>query len=765
MDDGGTWFAAVVSKYRPRAIVHLAALPGVVPSKSDPAATFVGNVEVTRVVAHAALAIQPAAAFVFASSSSVYGDAATACGGPVHEESRVAPLSPYAQAKALAEALLLQLSTRLHVKVLRLHNVYGPGGRADTLIPRVFAAALSGGSVVLRGGGLPRRDFTFVSDVVDALERATTVALSDPAPGFVVANIATGVSTSLHDTVTLAETVLRRRVAVVVDSTSAYDTALEPWATCGATDVALRALGWRAHVSLPDGLHMCAIALRRSSLAVAVVIATRNRPQMLQTRSLPAALRQTYPAALVVVVDDSDRALRPDVRRVVDGVRHGLGAGSCTRVEYVENSQCPGASGSWNTGIAWAYRRLCLRGSMPQGLVYVAILDDDDEWEADHLQRCVDCTAHTGASVIVSGIVRIDSSGRSSRPIPAALTREQFLVGNPNVQGSNLFVAMDAVLRAGLFDEALLSCTDRDLLLRLLDLPEFSWAAVSPHAWTVLHYADADRLRLSTPGSLTKSAGLDYFWFKHSRSMTADVARACLGRAQQYFGWAPSPDAAGIMCRQHEASTTAPLFTVPLLPLYGTERVQLLVVGIISDAASTRVAPLLVDLAAVMRAHSARLQLCVVVVANGAVGDALQSAVHSATASGLPVTLVTHHDQETLGMLLDPVFSEWSCAGAPTEPAGRRPIADMRTVLQLWLYAVSTGMQRAAGGCISSPVVWILDDDKRIPEDTIATLPRVLATLQTCGVDVVFGPERGAASVPALAVARTQLLDLLYALR
>ena len=83
----------------------------------------------------------------------------------------------------------------------------------------------------------------------------------------------------------------------------------------------------------------------------------------------------------------------------------------------------------------------------------------------------------------------------------AALSPHDFLVGNPGVQGSNLFVTLEALMAAGGFDEALPSCTDRDLMIRLLELPWLRIAASPTH--TVKHHVDPSMQRLSNPGEIT----------------------------------------------------------------------------------------------------------------------------------------------------------------------------------------------------------------------------------------------------------------------
>ncbi len=109
---------------------------------------------------------------VFASSSSVYGDAPTL---PKIESMPIQPLSPYAASKAAGEAYLAAFyaSYGLETVALRYFNVFGPRQRPDSqyaaVIPLFVDAMRAGRAPVIFGDGEQTRDFTYVGDVVDAL--------------------------------------------------------------------------------------------------------------------------------------------------------------------------------------------------------------------------------------------------------------------------------------------------------------------------------------------------------------------------------------------------------------------------------------------------------------------------------------------------------------------------------------------------------------------------------------------------------------------
>jgi len=162
----------VVRETRPEAIVHLAARAGVRPSIEDPALYAGVNVVGTVHWLEAACRLEPRPRFVYASSSSVYGDRPTA---PFRETDSVdLPVSPYAATKKACE-LLAYTFHHLHglpVTGLRFFTAYGPRNRPDLAIARFAALIDRGDPVPMFGDGSTRRDYTFVADIVDGVLRA-----------------------------------------------------------------------------------------------------------------------------------------------------------------------------------------------------------------------------------------------------------------------------------------------------------------------------------------------------------------------------------------------------------------------------------------------------------------------------------------------------------------------------------------------------------------------------------------------------------------
>jgi UDP-glucose 4-epimerase len=152
-------------------VYHLAAQPGVRPSWGADFAVYVErNVLATQRLLER-YRHEPPERFVYASSSSVYGDAERY---PTSETALPSPFSPYGVTKLAGEHLVMLYGRNfgLPVVALRYFTVYGPRQRPDMAFHRFCRALLRGEPVTVYGDGTQSRDFTFVSDAVEANWRA-----------------------------------------------------------------------------------------------------------------------------------------------------------------------------------------------------------------------------------------------------------------------------------------------------------------------------------------------------------------------------------------------------------------------------------------------------------------------------------------------------------------------------------------------------------------------------------------------------------------
>jgi UDP-glucose 4-epimerase len=230
-------------------VYHLAALPSVARSISDPARTHAVNVDGTLNVLNAARA-EGVRRVVYASSSSVYGDTPTL---PKHEDMAQAPRSPYAASKLAGESYCRAYAHSLDVATvsLRFFNVFGPrqdpASEYAAVIPRFITRMLDGDQPVIFGDGKQTRDFTFVDNVVRACILAS--GAGPRAVGEVV-NIGCGDRISLLDLVDA----LNAELGIELTPEFAPPRTGDVRDSQASVTKASELIGYRPTVSLNDGL-------------------------------------------------------------------------------------------------------------------------------------------------------------------------------------------------------------------------------------------------------------------------------------------------------------------------------------------------------------------------------------------------------------------------------------------------------------------------------------------------------------------------------
>lgn len=228
-------------------IYHQAGQPGVRSSWRDQFDDYLNrNVLATQRLLEAAVQ-RNVGRFVYASSSSLYGNAERY---PVDETMRPQPFSPYGVTKLAAEHLCSLYGTNFGLSTvsLRYFTVYGPRQRPDMATHRLFEAALNGTPFPLFGTGEQLRDFTYVGDVVRA---NLCAAAADVEPGLVV-NVAGGGQCSMNDLIAMVEDVTGRPIELDRHDPERGDVGR----TGATTDRARDALGWEPQVDLAEGLRL-----------------------------------------------------------------------------------------------------------------------------------------------------------------------------------------------------------------------------------------------------------------------------------------------------------------------------------------------------------------------------------------------------------------------------------------------------------------------------------------------------------------------------
>jgi len=237
-------------------VYHLGALGSVPRSVQDPLTSSAVNVEGTLNVL---LAARDAGVrrVVFASSSSVYGSSAEL---PAREDGPVDPISPYGVAKLAAERYCVSFSRVYHTfetVVLRYFNVFGPRQNPHSeyaaAVPLFITAIAEGKPVTIFGDGGQARDFTYVSNVVDANLLA---ADAEGANGRIF-NVAAGAPHTVTQLIdTLAELLGKPAEKIYADPRPGD--IRDSFADVAA---ARETLGWEPQIGFEDGLRLTADTL------------------------------------------------------------------------------------------------------------------------------------------------------------------------------------------------------------------------------------------------------------------------------------------------------------------------------------------------------------------------------------------------------------------------------------------------------------------------------------------------------------------------
>ncbi|MDF1536992.1 MAG: GDP-mannose 4,6-dehydratase [bacterium] len=199
----------IFSRFKPHAVIHLAAMAGVRPSLQYPNQYNDVNIKGTTVLLEA-VKDHPVGNFLFGSSSSVYG---------VHDKVPFSekdvlnrPVSPYAATKLAGEQICFTYHHLYGIpfSCLRFFTVYGPRQRPEMAIHLFARKILRGEPITVYGDGSSRRDYTYVSDIVDGI----CLALDKP-HGYEIFNLGESRTVALLEMISMLEGNLGRPVEKV----------------------------------------------------------------------------------------------------------------------------------------------------------------------------------------------------------------------------------------------------------------------------------------------------------------------------------------------------------------------------------------------------------------------------------------------------------------------------------------------------------------------------------------------------------------------
>ncbi|HEY8953101.1 MAG TPA: NAD-dependent epimerase/dehydratase family protein [Candidatus Dormibacteraeota bacterium] len=225
-------------------VYHLAGQPGVRPSWGNLFDRYVrDNVIATQRLLEALKKV-PIKRFVFAGSSSVYGDAERF---PTKETALPRPVSPYGVTKLAAEHLTLLYTRNFGIPAVsvRYFTFYGPRQRPDMAFSRFMQAMTAGEDIEVFGDGEQTREFTYVSDAVDGTIKASTADVVGE-----IFNLGGGSRVTVNKVLSTLEEIsglsIRRQNLPAAPG--------DPRHTGASINLARERLGWEPRVSLAEGL-------------------------------------------------------------------------------------------------------------------------------------------------------------------------------------------------------------------------------------------------------------------------------------------------------------------------------------------------------------------------------------------------------------------------------------------------------------------------------------------------------------------------------
>ncbi|MBI2627914.1 MAG: GDP-mannose 4,6-dehydratase [Candidatus Niyogibacteria bacterium] len=247
----------IFEKEKPEYIVHLAAKTDTRKAVADPYIYETVNIRGTINLLELAkdYGIKN---FVFASSSSVYGNTASI---PFKEDdSHSFAISPYGATKRSGEFFVYTYyhNFGLNAACLRFFNAYGENNRPD-MVPYIWTdKILRGEEIEMSGQGSRRRDYTYISDTV----RAIIKTLEIKNIGFEILNIGCGKPYSLKELLATLEKVIGRKS--IIKERPSHSASVEE--TYADIEKAKRILGWKPKVSLEDGLSRLVVWFKQNRI-------------------------------------------------------------------------------------------------------------------------------------------------------------------------------------------------------------------------------------------------------------------------------------------------------------------------------------------------------------------------------------------------------------------------------------------------------------------------------------------------------------------
>lgn len=274
-----------------------------------------------------------------------------------------------------------------------------------------------------------------------------------------------------------------------------------------------------------------------------VIIATSYlRNDLLISRSLKSVYKQIIDNKediKVIIVDDNEISQIEKLKTEIEKLRTNLKLNKSEfKTIIIPNTRIKfqSGTGAWNTGIFYIKKFDEWENS------FIAILDDDDEWLPEYLQTCQNVVKKNENTIAVFCrlIWRTNETDYIHNLTIEKLTQENFFIGNPGVQGSNMFIKSTIFHSINGFNENYPSTTDRELMIRFLDFVEFQNKTTTDKMIfkvvekpLVIHY---NHKKQKVNNDFTKKKqSLDMFYKEYKNRFSEVAFQKSIARAKEYF--------------------------------------------------------------------------------------------------------------------------------------------------------------------------------------------------------------------------------------
>jgi len=185
-------------------------------------------------------------------SSYIYGDPETL---PILETNYLKATNPYALSKKMAEEVceFYHKCFGINVTILRPFNVYGPGQPTIFLVPSIINQVIAGKEIKVKDLE-PKRDYIYISDLVDAIIRAII-----PSKGFNILNIGSGKSYSVAELIRIIQEIKNSELKVVSANERRTNEVME---TVADISRAFKVIGWEPKIELKIGIQLICDSLK-----------------------------------------------------------------------------------------------------------------------------------------------------------------------------------------------------------------------------------------------------------------------------------------------------------------------------------------------------------------------------------------------------------------------------------------------------------------------------------------------------------------------